>query len=123
MASRGSTSTCFDRPMDEATGELGGNEPGAPDTWNFSTDVAKAWESAFFATPTPRTRKVAIGSAITFSPDRGGVFDVLSSLVRRGLGGPQGPGTQFVSWIHDADFIRAVEFVISRQDWDGVVNL
>jgi NAD dependent epimerase/dehydratase family enzyme len=32
----------LDRAMDEATGELGGNEPGAPDTWNFSIDVAKA---------------------------------------------------------------------------------
>ena len=39
--------------MDEATGELGGNEPGAPDTWNFSIQVAKAWEEAFFSTPTP----------------------------------------------------------------------
>ncbi len=66
-----STATIYrhslDRPMDEATGELGGNEPGAPDTWNFSIDVAKAWEAAFFSTPTPRTRKVALRSAMTFS--------------------------------------------------------
>ena len=34
-----------------------------------------------------RTRKVAIRSAMTFSPDPGGIFDVLSGLVRRGLGG------------------------------------
>ena len=65
--------------MDEATGELGGNEPGAPDTWNFSIEVAKAWEEAFFSTPTPRTRKVALRSAMTFSPDPGGVFDVFLS--------------------------------------------
>ena len=109
--------------MDEATGELGGNEPGAPDTWNFSIDVAKAWEAAFFATPTPRTRKIAIRSAMTFSPDRGGVFDVFSTLVRRGLGGPQGPGTQFVSWIHEADFARAIDLLIAREDLSGVINL
>jgi len=122
-----STATIYrhalDRPMDEATGELGGNEPGAPGTWNFSIDVAKAWEAAFFETPTPRTRKVAMRSAITFSPDRGGVFDVLSGLVRHGLGGAQGAGTQFVSWIHEYDFARAVDFLTAREDFTGVVNL
>lgn len=122
-----STATIYrhalDRPMDEASGELGGREPGAPDTWNFSIDVAKSWEAAFFETPTPRTRKVAMRSAITFSPDRGGIFDVLLGLVRRGLGGRQGGGRQFVSWIHDADFARAVDTLIAREDFTGVVNL
>src|SRR5215831_14779057 len=100
--------------------KLGANEPGAPDTWNFSIQVAKAWEEAFFSTATPRTRKIAIRSAMTFSPDRGGVFDVLSGLVRHGLGGAQGPGTQFVSWIHEADFVRAIDFLIAREDLSGV---
>ncbi|HEY1495148.1 MAG TPA: TIGR01777 family oxidoreductase [Candidatus Solibacter sp.] len=122
-----STATIYrhalDRAMDEATGELGGNEPGAPDTWNFSIRVAKAWEEAFFAGSTPRTRKLAIRSAITFSPDRGGVFDVLLGLVRRGLGGTQGSGDQFVSWIHDADFVRAIDLLIAREEFEGVVNL
>ena len=122
-----STATIYrhalDRPMDEATGELGGNEPGAPDTWNFSIDVAKAWEAAFFERPTPRTRKIAMRSAMTFSPDRGGVFDVFSNLVRWGLGGRQGSGKQFVSWVHEVDFVRAVEFLIAREDIDGMVNI
>jgi uncharacterized protein (TIGR01777 family) len=122
-----STATLYrhalDRPMDEATGELGGHEPGAPDTWNFSIDVAKAWENAFFSTPTPRTRQVALRSAMTFSPDRGGVFDVFLSLVRHGLGGTNLPGTQFVSWIHELDFIRAIEFLIATPSLSGPVNL
>jgi hypothetical protein len=122
-----STATIYrhslDRPMDEATGELGGNEPGAPDTWNFSIDVAKAWEAAFFSTPTPRTRKVALRSAMTFSPDPGGIFDVFLKLVRYGLGGTNGPGTQFVSWIHEVDFIRSIELLIATQDFTGAVNL
>jgi uncharacterized protein len=113
----------LDRPMDELTGQLGGNEPGAPSTWNFSIEVARAWEEAFFATPTPRTRKVALRSAMTMSPDRGGVFDVLLSLVRRGLGGTIGPGTQYVSWIHHTDFCRAVEFLLGHAELDGPVNL
>jgi uncharacterized protein len=122
-----STATIYrhslDRPMDEATGELGGNEPGAPDTWNFSIEVAKAWEEAFFSTQTPRTRKVALRSAMTFSPDPGGVFDVFLRLVRHGLGGTNSRGTQFVSWIHETDLIRAVEFLITNQQFDGTVNL
>jgi uncharacterized protein (TIGR01777 family) len=122
-----STATIYrhslDRPMDEANGELGGNEPGAPDTWNFSIDVAKAWEEAFFSTPTPRTRKMALRSAMTFSPDPGGVFDVFLSLVRHGLGGTIGSGNQFVSWIHEVDFIRAIEFLIATPVFTGAVNL
>jgi uncharacterized protein len=122
-----STATIYrhalDRAMDERNGELGGHEPGAPDTWNFSIDVAKRWEEAFFSTAAPRTRKVAIRSAMTFSPDRGGVFDVLLGLVRHGLAGAQGPGTQFVSWIHEADFVRAVDLLIAREEFSGVVNL
>ncbi len=122
-----STATIYrhapDRPMNEADGELGGNEPGAPDTWNFSIDVAKAWEQAFFAASTPLTRKIAIRSALTLSPDRGGVFDVLLGLIRRGLGGRQGSGSQFVSWIHETDFVRAIDLLIARQDFCGIVNL
>jgi NAD dependent epimerase/dehydratase family enzyme len=57
------------KPNDELTGILGGDEPGVPETWNFSIGIAKAWESAFAETPTPRTRKVALRSAITLSPD------------------------------------------------------
>jgi hypothetical protein len=60
---------------------------------------------------------------MTFSPDRGGVFDVLLGLVRRGFGGRQGPGTQYVSWIHEADFVRAMDLLIAREDISGVVNL
>jgi uncharacterized protein len=122
-----STATIYrhalDRAMSEADGELGGNEPGAPSTWNFSIDVAKGWEEAFFSTPTPLTRKIATRSALTLSSDRGGVFDRLLALVRLGLGGSQGAGTQFISWIHEADFARAIDLLIAREDVCGVVNL
>jgi uncharacterized protein (TIGR01777 family) len=111
------------QPNDEFTGVLGGDEPGAPDTWNFSIDVAKSWEKAFYAIPTPHTRKVALRSAITFSPDSGGIFDVLLGLVRRGLGGTQGNGNQWVSWIHEFDFIAAVEWIVANPSLEGAVNL
>lgn len=122
-----STATIYrhalDRPMDELTGELGGNEPNAPGKWQFSVEVATGWERSFFAAETPRTRKVALRSAMVMSPDRGGVFDTLLSLVRWGLGGPAGRGRQYVSWIHDIDFIRAIEFLIEHENLSGPINI
>jgi uncharacterized protein len=122
-----STATIYrhalDRPMDERTGELGGNEPGAPDTWNFSISIAKDWEEAFFAGQMPRTRRMAMRSSMTFTAGKGGVFDVLSKLVRVGLGGRQGSGAQYVSWIHEVDFVRAIEFLIAHEHLQGPVNI
>jgi uncharacterized protein len=113
----------YDAPNDESTGILGGGEPDAPDTWRFSIDVARAWERALDAAATPRTRKIAMRSAMIMSPDRGGVFDVLLGLVRLHLGGTIGNGRQYVSWLHDDDFARAVQFLIERDDLAGPVNL
>ncbi len=112
-----------DHPQDEFTGELGGSEPGVPDTWNFSIDVARRWEEAFYASNTPCTRKIALRSSMTMSPDRGGVFRVLLRLVRMGLGGTQGPGDQYVSWIHDHDYASAIDFLIRHPEISGPVNL
>jgi uncharacterized protein len=122
-----STATIYrhalDRPMDEITGEIGGRELNAPSTWRFSIDVATQWEQTFFATGTPGVRKIALRSAMTMSPDRDGIFDVLLRLVRFGLGGASGSGGQFVSWIHEADFIAAIEYLIAHHELDGAVNV
>jgi uncharacterized protein (TIGR01777 family) len=111
------------RSMDEITGELGGDEPNAPSKWRFSIDVAKSWEQAFFAADTPHTRRVALRSAMTMSPDDGGVFDTFLRLVRFGLGGRAGSGNQYVSWIHDVDFVRAIEFLVAHDEIQGPVNI
>lgn len=122
-----STATIYahrhDAPNDERTGILGGDEPGAPETWRFSIDVARAWEAALAAADTPRTRKVALRSAMVMSPDRGGIFDTLLWLVRRGLGGRAGSGRQYVSWVHEADFVRALYWLIEHEEIDGAVNI
>ena len=114
----------YDAPNDERTGILGGGEPGAPDTWNFSIDVAKSWESAAGNVPLPAdTRRVLLRSAITMNADPGSAFAVLLTLVRAGLGGTEGDGRQFVSWIHEEDFVRAVYWLIEHPELDGAVNL
>jgi uncharacterized protein (TIGR01777 family) len=113
----------FDAPNDEATGIIGGAEPDTPASWRFSIDVATAWERALDEADTPRTRKVAMRSAMIMSPDRGGIFDTLLTLVRLGLGGTAGSGRQYVSWLHEDDFTRAVHWLIGRDGFDGAVNL
>jgi uncharacterized protein (TIGR01777 family) len=116
----------YDAPNDEATGIIGGaapNGPEAPDTWRFSIDVVKKWERELNAAATPNTRKVLMRSAIVMSPSSAGPFDMLLRLVRFGLGGRFGDGKEYVSWIHDQDFVRSVVWLIQHEDLEGPVNL
>lgn len=113
----------YDEPNDELNGVIGGSEPDAPAKWRFSIDVATAWERALNEVVTPRTRKVAMRLSILMSPDRGGTFDLLLNLARFGLGGKNGDGRQYVSWIHDRDFLRSVYWLIEHDKLAGPVNL
>jgi uncharacterized protein len=113
----------YDNANDEYSGILGGDESNAPSAWRFSIDVARAWESAFAEAQGGGARKLALRSAMTLSPDPGGVFQTLLGLTRCGLGGTAGDGRQFMSWIHDEDFVAAVRWLIDRDDIDGIVNV
>jgi len=122
-----STATIYrhalDRDMDEATGELGGREKNAPSHWRFSIGVATSWETTFYEAKLPGTRRIALRSAMVMSPDRDGIFDTLRKLVQAGLGGRAGSGRQFVSWIHETDFVHAIDFLIEHRDLDGSINI
>ena len=107
-------------PAWDEHGVVGGDEAGVPDTWRFSTDVARRWEEAAAESP---VRTVLMRTAMVMSPDRGGVFDTLYGLARRGLGGPAAGGAQYVSWIHDEDFARAIRRLISDESFSGPVDL
>ncbi len=113
----------FGQPNDEANGVIGGREPDAPPSWRISIDVAEAWERECLAADTPRTRRVLMRLAMVMSPDRGGIFDTIMGLVRKGLGGRNGHGRQFVSWVHERDFVRAVGWLIEHAELEGPVNI
>lgn len=112
----------FDAANDEYTGIIGGDEPGVPDYWGFSVEIAKRWEQTQREASTPRTRKVALRTAMVMSPSRSSVFGMLLRMTRLGLGGPIGGGEQYVSWIHERDFCRAVQFLVDHPV-EGPVNL
>jgi uncharacterized protein (TIGR01777 family) len=115
-----------DLPLDETSDVEEGERMGAA-AWSssrgFMARVVRDWEAAFFGSGTPRTRKVALRGAIVLSPAPGSAFAVLSNLVRLGLGGRQGNGRQFISWIHQDDFARAVEFLIHHEELCGPFNI
>jgi uncharacterized protein (TIGR01777 family) len=113
----------FGQPNDEATGVLGGDEPNTPSTWNYSIKIAKEWEQAMSAQKLPHTRRVAMRTAIMMGIDKDSAFDIFSRLTRMGLGGTLAGGKQYVSWIHELDLVRAIEFLVSHGELDGPVNI
>lgn len=102
-----------DRDMDEETGELGSG---------FSVDVCKKWEAAFASKECPDTRKVILRIAIVLGK-HGGALQPLKSLAKLGIGGKQGNGSQYFSWIHEADFSGIVDHVITNDNAEGVYNV
>jgi len=111
----------YDAANDEVTGIIG-DPPGMPALWKRSVDIGLAWEKALANAPTPRTRKVALRTSLVMGPAQGGVFRVLARLAKMGVG-RQGDGRQYVSWIHEEDFVAAVGFLIAREDISGAVNI
>ncbi len=96
------------RPQTEAAGEVG---------TGFSVEVCQAWENCFWQAKTPHTRKLALRIGLVLGRSDG-VFPRLKNLVLAGLGGHQGSGRQYISWIHQQDFARAVDW-LSGQGKEG----
>jgi uncharacterized protein (TIGR01777 family) len=103
----------FDKLMTEEQGEIGDD---------FSMDVCKKWEACFNEFKLAQTRKIILRIGIVLGPG-GGAMPPLLNLVKIGLGGPQGNGKQYCSWIHQNDFCRAVEYVINDRHAEGVFNV
>jgi len=112
-----STATIYrhskDKEMTEEHGEIGND---------FSMNIAKSWEKAFYSITNPKTRKIALRTSIVMG-SYGGATQPLKNLVRLGLGGKQASGNQKVSWIHEQDFARAIEFLIQHENLKGSFNL
>lgn len=109
----------FGKPHDESSQDMD-SAVDAKDA--FSVEVAQAWERTLNEAKTPKTRKVALRTSMVLGLGRNSVFPVLRRLTKFGLGGRQGSGNQFVSWIHVDDFCRAVEWIIAHDDLVGPIN-
>jgi uncharacterized protein len=114
----------FGVPNDEFTGLIGGQEPDVPDTWRFNIDVAKAWESAVnergnFAANADRNHAFRHDHE---PPPRRNLCSFTRARPIRSWRPRGGDGRQFVSWIHEYDFVRAVRFLIENEIC-GIVNV
>ena len=102
-----------DRPNDEYNGEIKND---------FSVQVCKRWEEAFNEIKLSDTRKITLRMAIVMGA-KDGAFPRLKNLVRSGLGGKQGNGNQYFSWIHEEDLIAILEFLYQHSELEGVFNI
>lgn len=118
-----STATIYKHTFGPAWNEEGdiGGCPEAKDV--FSVHIATEWERVFHEAGAPRTRKVALRSAMVLGHARNSVLPNLLRLGRLGLGGSLAGGSQFVSWIHEEDFCRAVEWILDHETLSGPVNI
>lgn len=101
-----------DCPQDEEKGEIG---------YGFSINVCRQWEQAFFETDIPGTRKIALRMGIVLGK-KDGAFPRLLNLVKFGLGGPQGDGQQYVSWVHEQDAAKCTDWLLQHKELSGVFN-
>lgn len=100
-----------DKLMREDNGEIGND---------FSIDVCKKWEATFSKYKFTKTKKIITRTSIVLG-NNGGAFPLMKRLIKFGLGGKQGNGNQFISWIHEEDYIRAIQFLITQDS--GIYNL
>ncbi|RZN82615.1 MAG: TIGR01777 family protein [Winogradskyella sp.] len=111
-----STSTIYEgsytKEMTEENGDIGDD---------FSMNIAKYWEEAFYSITNPKTKKVILRTSIVLGKN-GGAFIPLKRLAQFGLGGKQWHGNQKVSWIHELDFARAIDFIITNK-LEGIFNV
>lgn len=88
----------------------------------FSVGVAQSWEKAFEESSVEGLRKVALRVSIVLGKD-GGAFPVMKRFAKFGLGGAQGPGNQWMSWLHIDDWVGVARFLMENQSVSGPVNL
>jgi uncharacterized protein (TIGR01777 family) len=101
-----------DRPMDDLTGEIG---------TGFSVDVCNAWEKSFWQQSTPSTRKILLRIGIVLGKSDSALPRLLR-LTQFGLGGKQGNGKQYMSWIHEADVVAAIDWCYNTEAVTGTFN-
>jgi hypothetical protein len=89
---------------------------------DFSMGVAEAWEAAFFSPNLPNTRRVALRISIALGKGGGAVVPLLA-LAKYWLGGTQGDGNQWFSWVHIADVAAVIDFLLLRDDLAGAFNI
>jgi uncharacterized protein (TIGR01777 family) len=94
----------------------------APRGTTYVSDIAAAWEASTEPAVAGGARVVLARTGVVLSA-KGGAYGRLLPLFRLGLGGRIGSGRQWWSWVALDDYVRAVRFVLDRDDLAGPVNV
>jgi uncharacterized protein len=109
------SATIYRHASDHSQDEVNGQEG-----YGFSIDVCRQWESSFWKYNAAKTRRIALRMAIVLGR-KDGAFPRILNLVKMGMGGRQGDGSQMISWIHERDAAGVIEWLIEHK-LEGVVN-
>ncbi|SIN11512.1 TIGR01777 family oxidoreductase [Micromonospora cremea] len=97
-------------------------EEDAPAGEGFLADVCRVWEAATRPAEDAGVRVVRLRIGLPLHRD-GGMLKPQLLPMRLGISGPLGGGRQWWPWISMADWLRAVLFVLDRDDVAGPVNM
>jgi hypothetical protein len=88
---------------------------------DFLAQVCQAWEEEARAVTNYGVRLAILRSGIVLGAGGGALAKMLPPF-QLFAGGPIGSGKQWFSWIDLVDLLRLVEFVLMREDLQGVFN-
>lgn len=88
----------------------------------FLADVVKQWEGSVKDIEKENVRVVYLRSGVVLGRGEG-MIGKMTLPFKLFAGGPVGSGRQWISWIHIADEVNAIRFLMEREDLSGVFNL
>lgn len=101
-----------DEPVTEATAAGDDFLAGVTTDWEASTDGAER----------KGVRRVLLRTGVVLSTE-GGALPKMLTPFRLGAGGPVGSGDQYMPWIHLADEVGAIRFLLDHPTASGPFNL
>jgi len=88
----------------------------------FLAEVCKAWEASSQTVEEAGVRRVVIRTGVVLSRKAGALQRMLLPF-RLFIGGPLGNGRQGLPWIHPADEVAGIRFLLENEKAQGVFNL
>ncbi|MEE8279047.1 MAG: TIGR01777 family oxidoreductase [Thermoanaerobaculia bacterium] len=89
---------------------------------DYLARVSVEWESASAAVEKLAVRRPVVRTGVVLSPEGGALAKMLPPF-RLFVGGPVGSGRQWFPWIHLADEVGAIRFLLEQEGADGPYHL
>ncbi|MCX7069610.1 MAG: TIGR01777 family oxidoreductase [Gammaproteobacteria bacterium] len=97
----------------------------APAGGDFSATLCRDWEAEALKAAALGVRVCTLRTGIVLGPSGpagGGALAQMLPAFRLGGGGPMGSGRQWMSWVHRADLVTLIRFLIERETASGPFN-